>query len=82
MKSGFLAGVLAVALSVASAFPGTALAQSNELPVCNESSLWSVAETLQVDALGTLRLTFLCTPDGWLLVGASYCSITGSCSSD
>lgn len=82
MKSGFLAGVLAVALSAASAFPETARAQSTELPTCDESSLWSVAETVEVDALGTLRLTFLCTPDGWLLVGASYCSISGTCSSD
>jgi len=82
MKSGFLAGVLAVALSVASAFPGAAKAQSGELPGCDETSLWSVAETVRVDALGTLRLTYLCTPDGWLLVGASFCAITGNCSSD
>lgn len=82
MNSGFLAGVLAVALSLASAFPGAAQAQSGELPVCNEASLWSVAVTTETDALGTLSLTFLCTPDGWLLVGASYCSVTGSCSSD
>ena len=82
MNSGFLAGVLAVALSVASAFPGSARAQSGELPTCNEAALWSVAETVEVDALGTLRLTFLCTPDGWLLVGASYCSAAGNCSSD
>ncbi|MBX3712753.1 MAG: hypothetical protein KF800_12390 [Lysobacter sp.] len=82
MKSGFLAGILAVALSVASALPGAAQAQSGELPVCNEGSLWSVAVTTETDALGTLSLTFLCTPDGWLLVGVSYCSVTGNCSSD
>jgi hypothetical protein len=81
MKHGLIAGALAVCLALGLG-SAPAHAQSSELPVCNEASLWSVAVTTEIDPLGTLSLTFLCTPDGWLLVGASYCSVTGSCSSD
>jgi hypothetical protein len=81
MKHGFIAGALAVCLALGLG-SAPAHAQSGELPVCNEASLWSVAVTTETDLLGTLSLTFLCTPDGWLLVGVSYCSVTGSCSSD
>ncbi len=82
MKQGFIAGAFAVCMALGIVASPAAHAQSNELPTCDENSLWTVAETVQVDALGTLRLTYLCTPDGWLLVGVSYCSITGNCSSD
>lgn len=82
MKSGFLAGIFAVALSVASAFPGAAQAQSGELPECNEGNVWTSQEVVLVDAFGVTRLLYLCTPEGWMLVGASYCSLDGNCSSD
>lgn len=82
MKHGFIAGAFAVCLALGLGGAPVARAQSTELPVCNEGSLWSVAVTTETDALGTLSLTYLCTPDGWLLVGVSYCSVTGSCSSD
>lgn len=82
MKHGFIAGAFAVCMALGIGAAPVAHAQSNELPTCDETSLWSVAETVQIDALGTLRLTYLCTPDGWLLVGVNYCSITGNCSSD
>lgn len=82
MKYGLITGAFAVCLALGLGSAPPAHAQSNELPVCDESSLWSIAETVETDALGTLHLTYLCTPDGWLLVGASYCSVTGSCSSD
>ena len=82
MKYGFIVGAFAVCMALGIGAVPAAHAQSSTLPICDEASLWSVAETEEIDALGTLRLTYLCTPDGWLLVGASYCSITGNCSSD
>lgn len=82
MRHGFIAGVFAVCMALGIGASPVAHAQSNELPTCDENALWSVAETVQVDEFGALRLTYLCTPNGWLLIGASYCTTSGNCSSD
>ncbi len=82
MNSGFIAGVLAVALSVASAFPGAAQAQSGELPECNGNNVWTTHVLLVPEPFGVTFETYLCTPEGWVLVGSSYCSNDGNCSSD
>lgn len=82
MNSGFIAGGLAVALSVASAFPGTARAQSGELPECNEGNVWTTQQVEIPEAFGTTYDLYLCMPGGWMLVGSTYCSNDGYCSSD
>ena len=82
MKQGFLSGVAAVVAAVALSFTGPSAAQSANLPECNEATLWTVAETVVPDPFGTLRLIYLCVPEGWQLIGADYCSTDGSCSSN
>lgn len=82
MNSGFLAGVLAVVLSVASAFPGTALAQSGELPECNAGNVWTTQQVAVPGESGVTYDLYLCTPEGWMLVGSTYCSNDGHCTSD
>jgi len=82
MKQGFLSGIAAVAIALALGVPNPAKAQSIGLPECNEATLWTVAETTVIDLFGTLRLFYQCVPEGWQLIGASYCSVDGGCSSD
>ena len=82
MKRGFLSGAAAVVAAVAMGFASPSPAQSTDLPECNEATLWTVAETVVADPFGTLWLTYVCVPEGWLLVGATYCSMDGGCSSN
>lgn len=82
MKQAFLSGLAAAALGLALGFTGPAKAQSGELPVCSESTLWAVTEVSRPDAFGTLWLMYQCSPDGWWLIGATYCSTDGGCSSN
>jgi hypothetical protein len=80
MKHGVLWGVIATVAAFTMSF--SAPVQSAELPQCNASTLWTVAETLVTDQNGTLWSLYLCMPDGWQLVGVAYCSADGNCSSN
>lgn len=82
MKRVFLLGAIATVAAFAMSFGGPATAQSSELPECNESTLLTVAETSVTDLDGTLWLTYQCMSEGWQLIGATYCAVEGSCSSD
>ena len=82
MKQGFLSGIAAVAAGLALGFANPAKAQSIDLPECNEATLWTVAETSVTDPFGTLWLLYQCVPEGWQLIGATYCSGDGGCSSN
>jgi hypothetical protein len=82
MKQGFLLGLIAAAAAFAIGFAGPATAQSGELPECNEATLWTVAETSVSDPLGTLWQQYQCMPEGWQLIGETYCSVDGNCSSN
>lgn len=82
MKQGFLSGIAATVAALAFGFANPATAQSGGLPECNEATLWTVAETSMTDAFGTLWLMYQCVPEGWQLIGATYCSVDGGCSSN
>lgn len=82
MKQGFLSGIAAVIAAAALGFASPSAAQSADLPECNEATLWTVAETMVTDPFGTLWLIYVCVPEGWQLIGATYCSTDGGCSSN
>jgi hypothetical protein len=82
MKHSLVKGVVLSAISLAISIAQPVAAQSASLPACDEAAVWTVAETSVTDPLGTLWSMYLCTPEGWQLVGESYCSSDGSCSSN
>lgn len=82
MKQAFASGIAAVAIALAIGLSSPAKAQSIDLPACDETTLWTVTETSVTDPFGTLRLFYQCVPAGWQLIGATYCSVDGGCSSD
>ncbi len=82
MRQGFLSGIAAAVIALALGVSSPAKAQSIDLPECNEATLWTVTETSVADPFGTLWLFFQCVPEGWQLIGATYCSIDGGCSSN
>lgn len=82
MKRVFLSGVAAAIGVVALGFVSPLAAQSTDLPACDEATLWTIAETVETDPFGTLWLIYECEPDGWQLIGATYCGTDGGCSSN
>lgn len=80
MRRAFLAALAATALALGMTMPAPAQA-ATELSLCTEANVWSV-EVIDLPILGGYaQLHYLCTPDGWMLFGATYC-VGGDCSSD
>lgn len=82
MKQGFFSGIAATVFAMALGLSAPAKAQSIDLPLCDESTLWAVTETSLTDLFGTLWLVYQCVPGGWQLIGVTYCSVDGGCSSN
>lgn len=80
MRRAFLAALAATALAFGMAAPAPVQA-ATELSLCTEANVWSV-EVIDLPIVGGYaQLYYLCTPEGWMLVGATYCA-GGNCSSD
>lgn len=80
MRRSFLAAMAATALAFGMTAP-TSVHAATELSECTEANLWSVEAIDQPVEGGYAQFYYLCTPDGWMFVGSTYCS-GGNCSSD
>lgn len=80
MRRAVLTALAATALAFGMAAPAPVRA-ATELSPCTEANVWSVEVIDQPLAGGYAQLYYLCTPDGWMLIGATYC-VGGDCSSD
>ena len=70
-----------VALAVGIGMSAPARANPPGLSECTESKLWTVESLITSNWPDYTELVYLCTTDGWVLIGSTYCS-GGICSSD